>query len=347
MDVLGVLTVRNEGAYLLEWLAHHRAAGVTGFLVFSNDCQDGTEAMLDRLAGLGWLSHVPNPGPHPEGPQWAALKMADRHAAVCAADWLMVLDIDEFVCVRTGDGTIPALLAALPGAGAVAMTWRMFGNAGVEAFEDRPVRHQFTRAAPRVLHWPWRAAQVKTLFRNDGSFRKLGVHRPRSPAPERLAPPWVDGSGRPLPPDFVASRRSFHGLGQDPHGLVQLNHYALGAMQGYLVKADRGRANREAAAQDLGYWVERNFGAEEDRTILTLEPRVAPILAELRADPVLGPLHAAAVAWRKRRFAELMADEPWRALYGRLLMTPETRVLDAATARRIFDPAARGHPAGA
>jgi len=85
-----VLTVRNEGAFLLEWLAHHRACGVTDFLVFSNDCDDGTDAMLDRLDALGWLTHVRNPGPHPEGPQWAALKLADTHPLVTGADWLRV-----------------------------------------------------------------------------------------------------------------------------------------------------------------------------------------------------------------------------------------------------------------
>ncbi len=40
---LAVLTVRNEAAFLLEWLAHHRGGGFTDFLVFSNDCQDGTD----------------------------------------------------------------------------------------------------------------------------------------------------------------------------------------------------------------------------------------------------------------------------------------------------------------
>ena len=34
---LAILTVRNEGAFLIDWLAHHRACGFTDFLVFSND----------------------------------------------------------------------------------------------------------------------------------------------------------------------------------------------------------------------------------------------------------------------------------------------------------------------
>lgn len=338
---LAILTVRNEGALLLEWLAHHRAVGFTDFLVFSNDCDDGTDAMLDRLADLGWLTHIRNDGPHSEGPQWAALKAADRHPLMRAADWVMVFDIDEFVNVRVGDGTLRALMAASPGAGGFAMTWRMFGNAGVVAMDDRPVLDSFVRCAPEVLHWPWRAQMVKTLFRNDGAFRKLGVHRPRSPDPDRIdSVAWVDGAGRPLPAGFVRNR-VFTDPGSAPYGLVQLNHYALGSMQGYLVKADRGRANREASAFDMGYWVERNFDTVEDRSILRMAGLSAPLLAGLRADPVLGPLHGAALRWRQDRFAALMQEEPWRALFGRLMLAPATRVLSADEARLIWQHGAR------
>ena len=45
MRYLAITTLRNECAFLLEWLAHHRAVGFTDFLVFSNDWQDGTDAM--------------------------------------------------------------------------------------------------------------------------------------------------------------------------------------------------------------------------------------------------------------------------------------------------------------
>ena len=337
MRILAVLTVRNEGAYLIDWLAHHRAAGVTDVLAFSNDCTDGTDAMLDRLAALGWLTHVRNDGPHPEGPQWAALKAADRHPLRAQADWICVIDIDEYINVRAPGHRLPDLIAALPaGTTALAMTWRMFGSAGLAAFDDRPVTQQFTRAAPDVLHWPWRAVQFKALFRNDGSYRRLGVHRPRAPDPAREgAILWADGDGRPLPPGFRRGR-VFCGLGRQAYGLVQLNHYALGSAEAFVVKCDRGRANREGAAFDAGYWVERNFDAVEDRSILALEPAAAVHRAGLRADPVLGPLHEAAVAWRRARFAALMAEEPWRAFYGRLLLAGPTRLLSPDAARMIW-----------
>ena len=324
MSALAILTLRNEGAFLLEWLAHHRAVGFTDFLVFSNDCDDGTDAMLDRLQAMGWLTHIRNPGPWDEGPQWAALKAADHHPKVKAATWLMVLDIDEFVNIHEGDRTLAALHRAAPDVDAFAITWRMFGNAGVVGFDDVPITQTFTKAAPNVLHWPWRALMVKTLFRNTGAFRKLGVHRPRAPKPGAEDLRWLDPR---------LGNRLFSEPGRNHYGLVQLNHYALGAMESYIVKCDRGRANRESAAFDMSYWCDRNFCSDEDRSILSLES--GPLRAELMADPVLGPLHQRAVVWRRERFSTLMRDEPWRALFGRLLMTPPARIISAQQAAGI------------
>lgn len=340
MRNLAILTVRNEGAFLLEWLAHHHAVGFTDFLVFSNDCDDGTDRMLDRLQDLGWLTHMRNDAHREKGPQWSALALADAHPLVASADWILCLDIDEFVNIHAGDGTIAALLAELPDATAISLTWRLFGNDGLVAMPDAPVTESFTRAAPAVLHWPWRAALFKTLFRNDGTYRKLGVHRPRSPDPARLAAScWFDGSGRPLPEAFRRNR-IFNDFGQDNYRLVQLNHYALGSMQDYLVKCDRGRANREGSALDMGYWVERNFCTVEDRSIARLAPRSRACRDALLADPDLARLNREALAWRRERFTTMMRDEAWRALFGRLLMTPPTRALSPAEARLIWSHAA-------
>ena len=110
MRTLAILTVRNEGAFLLEWLAHHRAVGVSDFLVFSNNCDDGTDTMLDHLAQHSWLTHVRNDGPFDKGGiQFTALKAAQRLDIVQDADWILPLDIDEFVNIHVGDHTLDAL----------------------------------------------------------------------------------------------------------------------------------------------------------------------------------------------------------------------------------------------
>ncbi|MCY1125835.1 glycosyltransferase family 2 protein [Frigidibacter sp. RF13] len=337
MKALLILTVRNEGAFLIDWLAWHRHVGFTDFLVFSNDCTDGTDLMLDRLAAMGWLTHVPNPGPHEKGAQWAALKAANAHPLKRQADWLLTADIDEYVTVHAGDGRLADLFAALPEATAIPLTWRLFGNGGVIRRDGRPVPEVFTRAAPAVMGWPWRAAMFKTLFRNDGSYGALGVHRPKDPTPEGLSRQrWFDGSGRELPADFH-SARLFSPFGQDNYGLVQLNHYALGAMEDYVLKCDRGRANRSASAFDLSYWVERNLCAVEDRALVDRFPAAGSLRDELRADPLLADLEKRAQTWRSNRLRQLMSEEAYRSLLGRLMMAPHSRLLSERESRFLFD----------
>jgi hypothetical protein len=346
LKILAVLTVRNEGAYLLEWLAHHQAAGITDFLVFSNDCDDGTDTMLDRLAGLGHLSHVRNDGPyHKGGIQFTAMKIADTLPQVRAADWIITLDADEFVNIHTGDHTVAALLAALPEATAITLTWRLFGSMGLARYSDQPVVETFTHAAPEIMYWPWRASMFKTLFRNDGTYDKLGIHRPRAPNRDRIAEArWFDGHGRALDPKFTTAR-IFSNYGQPNYGLAQLNHYPLGSMENFILKADRGRAVHSDHMLDVDYWVERNYMIEEDRSILALSgPRNAR-LKTLRADPDLDTLHHAAVQWRTARFLDLLQQEPYRALYGRLLQTPPTRPVSQSAARFLTRQAMRGNAA--
>ncbi|PTR42269.1 Glycosyl transferase family 2 [Mameliella alba] len=346
VKITAVLCVRNEGAFLLDWLAHHLACGVTHVVALSNDCQDGTDAILDRLAQVAPLTHIRNDGPHDErGIQFTGLKLADAAPAVTGADWLLALDIDEYVNVHAGDRTLPALIAALPEATAITLTWRLFGNAGVARYADAPITGQFTAAAPVVMHWPWRAAMFKTLYRNDGTYARLGVHRPRAPDKSRLDNArWFDGEGRELDDQF-RTRRIFSQYGRSNYALAQLNHYALGAMESYLLKADRGRAVHSDHALGMDYWVERNWCNEEDRSILSL-PGVAERRAAFAADPELARLHAGAVAWRHQRLEALLAQEPYRALFARLLMTPPSRPVPIQAARVLARHATHARQAG-
>lgn len=336
VKLTAVLCVRNEAAFLLDWLAWHRSSGVTDFVVVSNECDDGTDTMLDRLEALGWLTHLRNAPPYGKGGiQFSGLKLAGKTDAVKQAEWLVSLDIDEFVTVHTGDCTLPALIRAVPEATAITLTWRNFGNAGVVSYIDAPVPLQFTQAAPNPLAWPWRAAMFKTLYRNDKTYRNLGVHRPRNPVDTRLQDArWFDGSGRALGQDMHTGR-VFSDYTQDNHKLVQLNHYPLGAMESYVLKSNRGRAVHSTDALGLDYWVERNLNQVEDTSAVALWNRAAPLRAALAQDPVLAGLHADAVIWRKTRFEQLLQQDRYRDLFGRLLMTPPSHPVAAQHVRTL------------
>ena len=61
LTITTVTCVKNEGPFLLEWIAFHQCIGVTNFLFYSNDCDDGTDTLLDALAELGHVTHLLNP----------------------------------------------------------------------------------------------------------------------------------------------------------------------------------------------------------------------------------------------------------------------------------------------
>lgn len=211
MKITAVTTQKNEGAFLLEWIAYHKLIGFTDIVILSNDCEDGSDVMLDHLSKSGEITHVHNDGPYDDrGIQLAALKLADRQQAVKEADCVMHLDIDEFLNVHVGEGHVSDLIAALPEADAIALTWQMFGNNGVIEYKDRLVTDQFARAAPKIMHWPWRAFMIKTLYRNNGIYGKLGVHRPKQPDNDRVKNArWFSGSGDVLSSEYRTKKTVF------------------------------------------------------------------------------------------------------------------------------------------
>ncbi|MEM7670302.1 MAG: glycosyltransferase family 2 protein [Pseudomonadota bacterium] len=146
--MLIVTKMKNEGPFILEWLAHHMAIGVTDFLVYTNDCSDGTDGMLDVLQKRGLVQHRENP--------FRKVKKSIHHAVYSAslkeqaykrADWIVTMDVDEFINIHVGDGTLTDLFAAVPNANLISITWRVFGNNFVHEFRDEPVTEQFTRCS--------------------------------------------------------------------------------------------------------------------------------------------------------------------------------------------------------
>ena len=155
MRILAVTTLRNEAPFVVEWVAHMRTIGVTDLLVDTNDCDDGTDQLLAVLARHGVLHHIVQKMPQGISPQWQALKAAWRHPLRKLCDWAVVCDVEEFINVHLGAGSLHDLIAAVPEqTDAIAMPWRLFGNAGIDGFEDRPVTLQFQHSIPSETIFP-------------------------------------------------------------------------------------------------------------------------------------------------------------------------------------------------
>lgn len=322
--VLIISCMKNEGAFILEWVAHNLAVGVTDFLIYTNDCEDGTDAIWQRLEALGVGQQRENTILR-RGVQKSALLHALDEPVVAQTDWTLVLDVDEFVNIKVGDGTLSDLWTACPEATSFAMTWRIFGDGGRIGFVDAPLTDQFTLAAPQFIPSPPQAWGVKTLYKNNGLFGRMGVHVPLDPDEARRAEiVTVNGSGAPLPDSHKTGKwrsdRSTYG-----YDLVQLNHYAVRSVESFLIKRDRGRVNHMNHDQGFEYWEMMSHNAVVDDTIGRRRAATQKVYDDLLADAELAALHARAVDWHKAKIAALKNRPDFAVLFDTIVDRIATR----------------------
>lgn len=139
---------RWEMPYITEWLLYHRAIGFDHVYLFCND-DDPTELyreVLPFLQGDPFVTfrHFPFQG------QQFQMYMHGLRQWKDETQWLMFLDIDEFLCLRE-DSNIKVFLDQTPSHwDCIQFNWLVFGNNG---FVDRPagsVLQTYTRRSARL-----------------------------------------------------------------------------------------------------------------------------------------------------------------------------------------------------
>ncbi|THH38878.1 glycosyltransferase family 2 protein [Aliishimia ponticola] len=317
--------MKNEAPYILEWVAYHRAIGVDNFLIYTNGCEDGTSELLDRLQELGVLQHRLNDDWRGNSPQQFALNRALEEPVIRNADWIIHIDVDEFMNVRYGNGTLDDFLARVPDATNVAMTWRLFGHNGVTELRDELVIDQFDTCAPKFCPKPHTVWGFKTMFKNIGAYEKISCHRPNKligGMEERVK--WVNGSGQDMTREAAKSgwRNSKKTIGYD---LIQLNHYALRSAESFLIKRQRGRALHVDRSIGLNYWIRMDWSDHRDITIKRNVPRVEMERNRLLQDDRLRQLHEDGLKWHRAKADELHGKDEFRELYEQALRVKLTQ----------------------
>lgn len=316
-----VTPMKNEGPYILDWVAHHMALGFDHFFVVTNDCDDGTDRILDRLAEMGHVTHVPNPRMLKRS-QGAWHVMALRYAALFNiyrdADWIMFSDVDEYLQVNTRTKTLDGFLDRVGKTDVISFTSVPYNSNGQKAFVDAPLVGQFTernkgyeaaRAAGKTL-----SNAVKTMFRNEVPFTRRRNHRPLLAEFSQTGFVWRDGSGTVLDAEYTdGGAKAIDAVSTVQ--FAQLNHYAIRSMEAFLVKVDRGDAVlTERLGASVNYWKGYNTPGDVDLRYVTPSPLTRKIRAGFARDPELAEWHAFAVAAHKAKVAQILGTEEGRMI---------------------------------
>ncbi len=176
-DVCIVATVRNEGIYLLEWVAWHRSIGIRDIFIYSNNNTDGSDALLAAMANAGLITWLENSD---LGDALAQYK-AYGHALSILPDtlnykWTAIIDADEFIMMDFDKfGSVSEYLNwnELTSADAIALNWIFFGTNGNKMWLNDLTIRRFRATEQFPNH------HIKTIFRTNKFIYSL-CHYPKS-----------------------------------------------------------------------------------------------------------------------------------------------------------------------
>ncbi len=322
--------MKDEGPSLVEWVAYHNHIGFDNICVYTNNCGDGTDDMLIRLEELGYCKHFRNDVPEGKRPQPNALALGTKNEEAVNSDWILTMDADEFVSVKTEDGTIDSLIKMLPDdVDAIAITWRFFGANDITDWNPGLVIENYTRAAPDMFKKGW---GVKTMFKPYDDM-KLGIHRPHikkaKQMPERakalFEQKWVNGSLNPMPDEFSLSgwRSTKPTLGYE---YVELNHYGVKSYEAYLLRRVRGNVNLKEDKYDAAYFSLFNRNEEEVTNVTRHAEPVKKIMAEILADPKMAELQEKALEFHEARVQKLRTTGEYETWVAQLKETTKISI---------------------
>ena len=304
--VLG--TARNEGAYLLEWVAYHRAVGFDHFVIYSNDNDDGSDELLGRLADAGEISWVRNELSARSRAQWKAYGHAfQKLPDLTDYRWTMVLDIDEHFAFRPDVfGSVSDVIGwhEHQNVDAVALRWLTFAAGPEDVWHDAPSTQRFVRRDPDVDPVFKSLVRSHLFWDSHCHFPYPAMDLPFSYRIESGAPCHHMGllKGIKIPKDAVTADH------------VWISHYMFRSAGEALIKIARGyalwsaesvSADRTAVDERLETVMQRFLGLAgkprvEDRRTIDCAPALEAQIRRLRALPGVDACDRAI----KRRFPD-------------------------------------------
>lgn len=294
-----ISSMKDEGPFVLEWVAHHLVLGFERIFVASNDCRDGTDRLLDALDAAGYVGHVSNILKPEDIPQHAGYDRIRQTHDIDGFDWLMMLDADEFLNVHVGGQRVQDLTRwADPDIDVISLCAMTFSDA--PEVNWRPGR--VCKLFPNRLAVQHKAnVALKSLTRNPGRFKGIHNHHMvgwRGKGAIKVL--RADGVSFELADDLPIWKQ-LRNLSPRlvSHRLAQYNHYAVKTWDSFMLRRDRGRGAVAVTSADTARHTEAYFAARTDAeaaetSIWRYGAEVESLMAQMLADPGIAARQAEA-----------------------------------------------------
>ncbi|MDO9106915.1 MAG: sulfotransferase family 2 domain-containing protein [Methylovulum sp.] len=235
--------VRNEGPYLLEWVAHYKLLGFDRIIIFSNDNDDGSDELLAAMEKKQLIDWRPRTLAPDESPQLSAFRALSKELMADSSEhggYLAWFDCDEFLALKM-DASVQDLLGRYQFPDALFINWKHFGSSSKQNYERDLTVSRFVCCDSQTLLNTF----GKSISRlNPSLYKFISNHRP--------IPLKNDTWGRIV---YAANQADDVLLGKDVvygnnprknsqspvfHDVCQLNHYAIRSKEEYGWKSIRG-----------------------------------------------------------------------------------------------------------
>jgi len=282
--------MRDEGAFLVEWVTWYRMLGFE-VLIVTNDCTDHSPELLSVLQDAGWLTHqehVPRGRQHPKRSAYNAMR---AHPLVAEVDWVLVCDVDEFLVLHETESIEEFVGTFFPAPLGIAFHWKAFGTSDLSSWDDGLVHRTFHQAAERNSR---ANSSFKSIFRNALDFEKFGDHSPKLySGPWEIANHvWVDCMGRRLgrfTPDQSPQKAT--AADRVRHKRAQMNHYITRTSENFDLKRGVPSASAGRDRYTDAFFEKFNRNEVRDETALRFKDRFDALYAKALAIPGVRRLH--------------------------------------------------------
>jgi hypothetical protein len=245
-----VSSMRNEGRYILEFVAHYLLLGFDKIYVATNNNTDHTEQLLmalDRAGVVTCFAQDCAPGSNPQKSGYRAIFKHIR--AHHPSPVLHIADADEFLMLYH-DSDVRHFLSRFDDFDTIGFTWKFYGSGGHENPPPGIVMESYSH---RVSDAHRGSRTIKSLTSDGPNLIGFGIHFPHFVDPTQARRIYSDGTT--ISNDWYlqpAETRGAHQAWVEVRTkLAAVHHYGLKSREEYANRRLRGLGD--------------SFGTEKDR----------------------------------------------------------------------------------